>query len=231
MPARVLLTGPVRGLGQYAEAARSVGWEPIEFPLLEIRERALSLESRPDWICLSSSNALFALEPHRDALATVPCGVVGYATADRLVEAGFRLELEPAENAGRLADTLIARVDAKERPATRVLWPHGSLARELGDRLSWAGFDVDRPVVYETVAREGIREVPETEAVFFASPSAVERYLHIAEETRLVPAAIAIGETTAAALRTMAADRFASTARLETPDPAALGACLERWRS
>ena len=229
--ARVLLTGPVRGLEHYAEAARSVGWEPLELPLLEIRERPLELAARPDWICLSSSNALFALEPHRDALALVPCAVVGHATAERLVEAGFRLELEPAENASRLADALIARVAAADRGATRVLWPHGSQARELGDRLAWAGFDVDRPVVYETLARESVRELPDAEAIFFASPSAVERYLRIADETRTVPAAIAIGETTARALRTMAAGRFASTARLETPDPAALGVCLERWRS
>ena len=62
----VLLTGPIGNETRWLAAAREAGWNAVSFPLLEIHDLDANLVDRvdglPDWIAVTSSNALGALE-------------------------------------------------------------------------------------------------------------------------------------------------------------------------
>lgn len=231
MPRRLLLTGPVQGREDYADAARAAGWDVVEHPLIEVR--CLDLDPDllsvfpPHWVAITSSNALPALTALRASFEGVPFACVGESTAGRLRQLGFEVALGPARDAAELAERLVAAVDPDRRPGTRVLWPRGSLAVELGERAQKAGFRVVDAVVYETRPSPSNEPLPRADAVFLASPSAVRRYMEL---VRLVdddaPVGIAIGATTLRAMSQRAGDRFGKLVQLEAPAPAHLGACL-----
>lgn len=224
---RLLLTGPIAQLERYEEAVRSVGWEPLPFPLLSVQELDVDpsegLDRLPDWICVTSRNAIPALA-RAQRLLDVPCATIGRTTASLLRELGFRVELEGATSAEDLADRLVPLLE----PGELVMWPRGRLATELASRLRELGIGVTAPVVYETTSRPLEAPIPDFDAAFFASPSAVEAYLEHAEpgaDMRRV--AIGIGPTTWGALD-QRAGRFGRNLVLERPDAEALADELAR---
>ncbi len=231
MAKHLLLTGPVNGLDAYAEAARLTGWQVTEELLIEVRHLDLDAErvfaATYQWVAVTSSNALPALSGVRRELAETPVACVGERTAERLAQLGLRVALGPAADASELARLLCDAVRPEARASTRILWPHGSLANELGERLSNEGFVVDAALAYETTPRRDTAPLPEADAIFFASPSAVQRYIELVRFVdREPPLAIAIGETTLRALKRSARQHFASFERLDKPNPTELGAVL-----
>lgn len=229
---RVLVTGPVNDLDAWVAAAREAGWEGIPFPLIQVTrtgERALEDGAPlPDWVAVTSSNALAALveaSARRPELAEVPFVCVGEATAQRALELGLpeaRIPAPGAQDAQGLVATLLDSASAGQR----VLWPRGNLAKDLGARLKAAGLIVDAPVVYRTSPIELGEEPPEADAVFFASPSAVDAWR--ADERRFAPAAIAIGWTTHEALERVA-ERFSLRLPLVVPSLQAFEDCLRSF--
>lgn len=204
MQPRLLVTGPVDGLSEYAQAARAAQWEAIEFPLLAIApcdvDPATIDLARCDAIGVTSSNALTFVQralPTQSRLRTLPTYLVGARTAERARALGLRVAGEPAHSAAELARTILA---LPERPRC-VFWPHGNQSDEFGRSLRAAGLDVVDPTVYATVPHAHERALPVCDAVFFASPSAVREWT-----TRMASAncgarlAIAIGRTTFEAL-------------------------------
>lgn len=227
---RVLITGPTRGLDEWAGAARDAGWEPELWPLLEVLPSAAPLRPArlPDWIAVTSGNVLAALEEaaaHDARLKKVPLAVVGEASAERLFQAGWTPELVPrpgAAHARGLAELIIAET----RQGAHVLWPRGARATELGQLLERSGRTVEAPIVYDVRALRHAGAPPHADVVFFASPSAVRAWL--ASRPAWIPAAIAMGWTTFDAL--LAAEHaFSTTLPLASPDPAALGVCLSSF--
>jgi uroporphyrinogen-III synthase len=225
----VLITGPVVGLESWVRAASEAGWRATALPLIEVEATGTPAFAngapRPDWIAVTSSNALDALAAAGDSLAGLPLCCVGEATARRAAELGLgeaRLPAPGAQDADGLASTLIDHA----QPGQRVLWPRGDRARRFGERLEAAGLVVDAPVVYRTRAVDLQGDLPEADAVFFASPSAVEAWT--AHEQRAAPAAIAIGWTTYDALERVA-DRFSMVLPLAQPSPASLQDCLRSF--
>jgi uroporphyrinogen-III synthase len=227
---RVLLTGPAERLDEYARAAQEAGWEAVRHALIRIEprpfERSVVGEIPFDWVCVTSSSALPWLESARaalDSLAVAPCAVVGERTAQRVQRIGFHLGLEPAQEAAALAEAL----RAVARRGARVLWPRGSRTDELARDLRRAGLEVVDPIAYASTAAsaEPAVDPPRTEAVFFASPSAVHAWhdLAPADERRI---AIAIGGTTFDALHLETEPRFFDTISLPQPTPEALGFVL-----
>lgn len=231
MTARVLITGPIEGAGDYARAARQVGWEPIELPLLAIDlatvDTARIASARYDWICVTSSSALeFLAAALRAApqLARVPCAVVGPRTAERLQALGFALGLPPATDAAALADAL----DQKSPRSAHVLWPRGSLSDDLARRLRERGLTIADPVVYTTRVLASRALAPRVEAVFFASPSAVRAWFSDAHAAQTsARTAIAIGVTTFDALLSETEAAFFDTISLPEPTPEAFGLVLQ----
>ena len=236
--ARILVTGPIESLSEYAAAARSAGWKAIELPLLRIEPHALDptrmTGSRFDWICITSSNALAFLEEALRAsmhLRDVRCAVVGERSAARIEALGLPLAFDPATDAASLGD----RVLAAAKKGERVFWPRGSVSDDLALRLRAGGLEVVDPVAYTTHAIERANPPPQTEAVFFASPSAVHAWCArsaTANSSRTpeseqasqprVRTAIAIGRTTFDALVSETEDLFFDTISLPEPTPRAL---------
>lgn len=231
MTARVLITGPVEGAGDYTRAARQAGWEPVELPLLAIERASVDVahiaRARYDWICVTSSSALdFLADALRAApeLAHVPCAVVGARSAERLHALGFALGLPAATDAAALADALGSITPR----AARVLWPRGSLSDELARRLRERGLVVVDPIVYATRVLASRALAPHVEAVFFASPSAVRAWFgdaHAAPPSART--AIAIGPTTFDALLSETEAAFFDTISLPEPTPEAFALVLQ----
>lgn len=231
MPApRILITGPLSNLDAYALAAVRAGWEPVVFPLLEIRHNRLCpwrepLRS-PDWICITSQNAVPPLEVERERLAGVPCAAVGARSAEALRTLGFQVAIEGARTAKELLSRLLDRLVLP----SLVLWPRGSRSDELARGLREAGADVHDPVVYETIERADGASLPQAEAILLSSPSAVSAYarrVHGGEPAS--GSAIAIGPTTLGALTTGDGPAFLRTEMLEEATPEGLRFTLEEW--
>lgn len=224
MKPRVLVTGPARGVEDWLAAARRAGWEPLHVPLVAVEplpdvDLSRAVARRPDWICVTSSSVLFALEPCRAAWSDVPCAVVGRRSAERLRDLGFRVALAGARTAAELAAALVPRLS----PGSLVLWPSGEQAGGLGMRLSAAGAAVSAPVVYATRARAPA-DFPPAAALFLASPSAARA---LAGRQHVLPAhLLAIGASTLRAVRELGLVPPESLHLLEAPEPAALEAGL-----
>lgn len=223
---RLLLTGPLESLASFAAAARGAGWEALEFPLIEIVELPAELAADAaacSAVCVTSSSALPALARASERVRALPLFVVGARTAERAQALGLAPVAPPAADAADLA----ARVARSLPQPARLLWPRGSHSDELARRLRAAGFAVDERIVYATRVREARGRPPESAAVFFASPSAVQTWFARPPAARTEPAvAIAIGATTAAALRGETAARFAAILALPEPTESALARAL-----
>jgi uroporphyrinogen-III synthase len=225
---RVLVTGPAERLADYAQAARSAGWEAIEAALLRIEPRPFASASLRagacDWICLTSASALPFLElalASRPDLRSASLAAVGERTAERAVALGLKLGLEPAADASTLVRALLAR----SPQGARILWPRGNLSDDFARALREGGLEVEDPLAYTTHAVEGGEPLPPAEAVFFASPSAVRAWHErVGESQRRI--AIAIGRTTFDALLQETEARFFDTISLPQPTPEALGFVL-----
>lgn len=228
MKPRVLVTGPVRDIDGWLAAARRAGWEPLQVPLIVVEpvpgvDLAREVERSPDWLCITSSNALPAVEPCAARWSDVPCAVVGRRSTERLRSLGFRVAVT-----GRTALQLAAELVPRLTPGTLVLWPRGALAVDLGARLSAAGALVRDPVVYTTRPRPGV-ELPPAEALFLASPSAARALAGL--KHALPPALLAIGATTARAVLELGLAPPASLHTLERPEPGELWTQLRALQS
>ncbi len=225
---RVLVTGPVDRLAEYAASARAAGWEAIEAPLLRIEarrfERSAIASEEYDWICVTSASALPWLEAAIAACAelrSARVAVVGERTAERVRALGLALGLAAALDAEALAAELAVHVHA----GARVLWPRGSVSDDLARALRASGIAVDDPVAYETRTLARTDPLPESTAVFFASPSAVRAW-HARNAEDGPRLAIVIGRTTFDALLHETQARFFDTISLPQPTPEAFAAVL-----
>ncbi len=226
----VLITGPVTRIEPWTEAATEAGWVGTEYPLVKLEETGGDLvehiDGLPDWIVITSSNALPILERTTRVvpeLLAVPTAVVGEMTAERARAIGFRLALTPASGIAELAETLLEQTGGDGR----ILWPRGSVSDELAEKLRAGMLRVDDPVVYQTATIQRDEPAPCADAIFFASPSAVESWRSV-RALQQPKTAIAIGSTTHSALEGEASSLFSATLSLLEPKPAELTAMLRR---
>ncbi len=215
---RVVLTGPIGSLPDWERAGREAGVEVQVAPVLEIRAHAFELdEGTIDWLLITSAQALDSLEPHRDRLAKLPAAVVGERSAKRLAELGLRVEVGPLASGAELFEAWRSRLS----PGVRILWPGGPLRGPIGTHLRELGADLLTPQAYTTEPVPGER-LPEADAILFAAPSGVAA----ARERGWTgePAGLAIGSSTAQALRESAAG-LSGLEQLEEPTAEAFA----RW--
>lgn len=226
---RILLTGPVDRLDDWADAARSAGWEAIPFPLIDIEELGLrpdalfAPDDRFDWLCVTSRSALPFVERLAEFAPAIAdrAACIGEVATLRVRELGFRTPLRPARDAADLGQLVAQRTT----PGLRVLWPRGDRATDLAATLRAAGCEVTDPVVYASRAL-AIASAPHADAVFFASPSACGVWLSSCPADVTPPLAIAIGNTTFEALLRNEPSTFERVTRLAQPAPAALAFAL-----
>ncbi len=212
---RVVVT---RAIGQAAlliEALEERGAIPIPLPLLEIVDaedggvglaNALVGLSPHDWLAVLSPNAARRVLSHsrnlepseRPRVATIASG-----TQRVFREAGWTVDLvaDVPSSIGLLA------AFAKVEITGRVVIAQAEAGRvELREGLSARGVDVEAIAAYRNVLPaldpEMVKLATEADAVVFASPSAVERYVGHVGETPVN--AVCIGVVTAETARNLA---------------------------
>ena len=238
----VVTASPSVADGQ-AAALRAVGAEPLVLPTVRI-EPATDRDALDgamaslaggefDWLMLTSANAVPALAD-RVAGRTLPARVaaVGSRTADALSNAGIAVDLVPG--VGSAAGVLDA-LAGLPMAGSRVLLLASDIARpELADGLRAMGADVSVVTAYRTIPVEEVEanalvrlRSGDPAALFLSSPSAVAALnAMLGAEITLLTAAfgIAIGETTAAAMREAGMPVHAVAT---SPTPAGMIAALE----
>jgi len=232
----VIVTRPRASADGLARALRGRGARVVFAPLIRTvpprSRRALDAALRGlgrfDAVAFASANAVEHFFARADALglrlrAPSVVAAVGRATAKAAAARGWRCSVVPDEASA----AGLARVLRLPRGA-RVLLPRAERGRrELADGLSRAGARVALAVAYRTVPdRDGRRALRRAlaagaDAACFASGSAVAALPRGAFR----PAAVAIGPTTAAALRARGIVPAAVAAR---PDPASFAQAVAR---
>lgn len=208
----ILLTGPVRSFERWSRELGSTGWKVETRALVETtsyEDFVLPDPAELDWLVFTSRAALEAVGFHAD-FGGKPVAVVGEATASHARELGYDVRIVGSKDAETLAHELSA--PTKKR---RVHWFHGNLAHGFAEALSARGARVSSTEVYATRTAD-FATPPATDAVFFASPSAVRAW---AAKLPAPPHAIAIGATTLAAIKDQGWPTFSV---LADPSPEAL---------
>ena len=172
---RIVITRAQTQSAELARALVELGAETFEFATIAVRgARSPSFPpGKPDWLVFTSKNGVDFFQEaaahacwDEEALADARVCVVGPATADAARNAGFTIDLMPAEHVGEaIFDALIQA--AGDVRGKRFLMPRGDLARpDLPDELRKAGAIVDEVIVYETYAPEIPEETVEAMMAF-----------------------------------------------------------------
>ncbi|MGA2251198.1 uroporphyrinogen-III synthase [Terracidiphilus sp.] len=174
---RILVTRAAHQASKLSEGLRTLGAEPVEVPVLEIRppgsfaalDSALHDIASYDWLIFTSTNTVHALierattvgapsisQSHREmdgiaALSISPhtrIAAIGSSTAAALQNAGLQVDFVPTSY---VAESLIKGL-ASYWPGQRVLLARASQARDvIPDALRTAGAQVDVVDAYRNV--------------------------------------------------------------------------------
>ncbi|NHN60649.1 MULTISPECIES: uroporphyrinogen-III synthase [Halorussus] len=197
-------------LAEAVELLDSLGADPVADPMLEVRPTGNAPEAG-DYVVLTSktgvelaagagwepgevsaSEASGGSEERESSGATV-CAI-GESTADALREAGYEVDVVPAEYSSTgLVEALEDEVAGQRVEVARS--DHGSPV--LTEGLADAGADVNETVLYQLVRPEGSGESAELaaegrlEAALFTSSLTVAHFLEAADERGVREAAVA----------------------------------------
>jgi len=220
---RILVTRAAHQAGKLSAELRALGAEPVEVPLIEIHppesfeplDSALRNLATYDWILLTSTNAVQAVEQRAQALGLhlaatlLQVAVIGSATAQAAEAAGLPPTLTPR---AYVAESLVEALGTATA-GQRVLLARAAIARDvIPDALRAAGAEVDVVDAYRNVipqdapARLRAALATRLNAATFTSSSSA---LHLADVARAagigfplaeVPA-VSIGPITSQTLR------------------------------
>ena len=227
---RVLVTRAVHQAGKLSEGLRTLGAEPVEVPVLEIRspESFAALDealgrlqtSRAsvqfDWLILTSANAVATvaercrvLDLDVSEMKQLRVAAVGSATAEAARKADFRVTVVPdSYNSEGVVAALGSTISGK-----RVLLARAKVARDvIPDALTAAGALMTVVDAYQTVLPDGSEERLKealrvgVDAATFTSSSSVRNLAEVATEAGVSfpfagVKAISIGPVTSATLR------------------------------
>jgi uroporphyrinogen III methyltransferase/synthase len=195
---RVLVTRARVQAGELSADLERLGAEVYEFPTIEISppedfgplDAAIRDLDSFGLIVFTSVNGVGAflerLRHHGLDLRALPreakVAAIGPATAERIEQAGLRVDVIPEEYR---AEALVGALDTDRLAGERVLIPRAKVAREiLPDRLREAGAEVVVPPAYESVPlSEGKEELSlrlqsgEIDCVTFTASSTVENFI------------------------------------------------------
>jgi uroporphyrinogen-III synthase len=144
-----MVTRPDSTAAGTAQRLREMGHEVVFAPCLKISPRPAELPDRPAALVLTSSQAVAALPARYRAL---PAFCVGDLTAMRLARTGFTNVM----SAGGDAEDLLRLVAARRVPGLHLLPVGAHQGFELAERLTAAGIQVLRVVVYAASAADAL---------------------------------------------------------------------------
>ena len=206
----ILVTRDERGAKQLADKITSYGGRPILSPLLAIDCLPLQDENTDicsfDWVFFTSQNGVDCfLKQDQFAKRLHDCRIaaVGPKTAEKVKRSGYQVDFIPSVyNAKVMAEEFLATYD----DARSILLVQGVLSRRiLADALNGSGKSCSSLEVYDTGTNHKEKDAlnvalanGNVDILTFASPSAVDAFIELAEQTNQylhVPVAC-IGTTT-----------------------------------
>ncbi len=198
---KVLITRPRAQADDFAEKLRAAGFEPIFFPIIEIRpieenvalQRALEKLNCYEWVIFTSVNAVdVVFENYSPLLLEEGLGVrfaaIGPKTAEALQARGVTPDFVPDEY---VAEAILPGLgDLKGK---WVLLPRAEIARKaLLEAIANAGGITHEIAVYKTLPvqldPDGIAALKSgVDVVTLTSPSTVQNFVAIAKQNGLDP--------------------------------------------
>lgn len=200
---RVLITRPRAQADGMADSLRAAGYEPILFPVIEIRavepnpelEDALKQIDRYAWIVFTSANAVeVVFRSPRILSATarmtheVSVAAIGPKTAEALQARGVTPNFVPPEY---VAEAIVPGLG--DLRGKRVLLPRAEIARKaLPDAIAASGGLPHEIAVYQTLparpSPEGLTALRAgVDVISLTSPSTVENFIAIARGSGFDP--------------------------------------------
>jgi uroporphyrinogen-III synthase len=252
---RIVLTKCVREKDEIKSALTEAGAEVLHLPLIEVKalgDPARSLEvfkgiAIYDWIIFSSVNgAHYFFETFFKAFKDIRCigpariACVGKQTAAEVASFHLEVDLIPQEaNAVALAEALI---ETGSLPNVYVLWVSGDKVNDPAVRLLEGKGEaiVDVFTVYQSKLRSLKTDAVAVDfrkkgadAIFFASPSAVESFVEQVDQLKTAkgataPKTVSIGSTTSDAMRKL---KIPIDRECKSPDAADVIAAFEELLS
>ena len=198
---RILITRPRSQAGEFAAKLHAAGFEPVFFPVIEIKpvednialERALSKLGCYEWIVFTSVNAVevvfgkFSRFIDPDGLGT-RFAAIGPKTADSLKSHGIEPHFVPEEY---VAEAILPGLG--DLIGKWVLLPRAEIARKaLPEAIFNAGGIPHEITVYKTQPSrpdpDGLAALRSgVDVITLTSPSTVENFVAIAEKNGLDP--------------------------------------------
>ena len=200
---RILITRPRAQADDFAEKLRAAGFEPVFFPVIEIKpiednvalERAMSKLECYDWLVFTSVNAVdvvFSLTPTPLPLGEgLRIAAIGPKTAEALKARGITPNFVPEEY---VAESILPGLG--DLRGKWVLLPRAEIARKaLPEAIFEAGGIPHEIAVYKTLPAQPDSEGLATlkagvDVVTLTSPSTVQNFVAIARQNGLDPLAL-----------------------------------------
>ena len=202
---RILITRPRVQADDFAEKLRVAGFEPIFFPVIEIKtiennsalEKAIEHIHKYDWVVFTSVNAVSStVSPNflqkwgecPEGTRGVRVAAIGPKTAEALRKHNIEPDFVPDEYVGEAIMSGLGDVKGKW-----ILLPRAEIARqELPEAISKAGGIAHEIVVYKTLPAEvdmnGLDALKSgMDIITFTSASTVENFVVLTRQYGLNP--------------------------------------------
>lgn len=198
---RILVTRPRAQADSFVEGLRAAGFEPIYFPVIEIRsiednpklDQALKNINKYDWVVFTSVNAVNVVFDKFSPLLLgeglgVSFAAIGPKTAETLKERGVTPDFVPEEY---VAEAILPGLG--DLRGKWVLLPRAEIARQaLPEAIVKAGGTAHEITVYKTLPTqpdaEGLAALKAgVDWITFTSPSTVQNFVAIAKQNGLNP--------------------------------------------
>lgn len=226
-PFEIVVTRELPRVAALATRVATLGGHVTALPVTRIEQDDLRLGALDvyDAVIAASANAVPCVVDALRARA-LPVFVIGAATAEAFAAHGIVATTPGRADATGVAEAVLARAPR------RVLWPRAQDGRDDGiELLRAAGVHVDAPIAYRSVPRApddpalaaGLAILPRAAVVCVYAPSQAAALHALAPLPTLTALIVAIGETTAAALRALGANVAAVAA---SPDADAMAMAI-----
>ncbi len=203
---KVLITRPRAQSTAFAAALANAGFEPVCFPVIEIRpvedltalDRALAELDGYDWVIFTSVNAVevffsrpLGLVENKGMGEATKVAAIGPKTAAALQARRVAPDFVPAKNTAEAILSGLSEVRGR-----RVLLPRAEIARkDLPEAIDHAGGMADEIVLYHTLPAEpdplGLSALRSGVGwITFTSPSTVQNFCAIVRACDLNPLAL-----------------------------------------
>src|SRR5687767_12071784 len=194
---RILVTRPRTQADSFVEGLRNAGFEPIYFPVIEIRsiednselEQALVQINKYDWVVFTSVNGVDLVFDRLETHSSLPrVAAIGPKTAEALKARGVTPDFVPEEY---IAEAILPGLG--DLRGKWLLLPRAEIARKaLPEAIVKAGGMAHEIAVYKTLPiqpdAEGLAALKAgVDVVTLTSPSTVQNFVAVAKQNGLNP--------------------------------------------